>query len=115
MFINKFIGGPLDGEERGATPDTVVAQRIMDQATGAVYSRDPEQDTDTARAWVPDGEPAGQQRHVASEDRDGITLGELRRFVEIADREGWPHEARLRALAGFRGRLFKIELRHRKG
>ena len=112
MFLNRFIGGPLDGEVRGGAPDTMTAERLVDRMTGAVYARAPDLDTDDAWAWVPDPDPPGQQRHVRSDDRRGITLGELRRFVAVADREGWPDDVRPKALAGFRARLLRIELGH---
>ena len=114
MFQERYIGGPLDGTLRYVELATLDAERSVDRASGASYIRAPHLDTPEVRAWVVDEDPAGQQRHIVAEDPKGLTLGEIRGFIALADREGWPDSHRPKALAGFRAKLLKLELRHRR-
>lgn len=113
MFRDRFIGGPLDGEERDAAAETVGTDRVRDRDTGVEYDRAPGYDTEDTRAWVADEQPHGEQQPVTAEAKRGLTLAELRTFVAQADREGWPDHARPRALAGWRMRLHHLELSER--
>lgn len=45
--------------------------------------------------------------------KDGITLDELARFVARAQREEFPGDTRIRTVAKFGGKMFKVSIDHR--
>lgn len=113
MFIDRFIGGPLDGHTAEVTVKTVEGDPVRHRDTGIEYVRAPHLDTEDTRAWTVDDAPAGQQGDVYLESKTGATLADLRAFVAQADREGWPDDTMPRAIAGWRMRLHKLELSER--
>lgn len=119
MFADRFHGGPADGEEVPSGGDSLDSDRLVHKASGAVYRRAPELDTDAARAWRVDAEasaPSGAGAGVAGERmmlerREGMTLGQLAEFVDAALARGWSEDAEVRGRGRFGGRLFRVEVR----
>lgn len=112
MFLDRFYGGPLDGEIRDATTATLDGETVAHGDTGQVYRRAPELDSPMERAWRIE-EPPPLMEPVRVEAPGGITLGELRAFVEDATRRGWPDEVAPRTVSGWRLRMTKIEVSER--
>jgi hypothetical protein len=113
MFTDRFHGGPLDGETRGATATTMATTRVTDEHTGAVYVRDLQRDTEDTRSWTHQEVDPHTPQAVLYQAKDGLTIGELRAFVATADTQGWPDDYRLRAVASWRLRLTELELSRR--
>ena len=110
MFKDKFLDGPLEGEEWDVSEDTIEGNPIRHRATGIEYVRTPESDTAEFRAWRMDRIPdPGQMRPFSHRDKHGITLGDLRDFAMVALQDGWPEDTRVRSVSNWRLRLQKIE------
>ncbi|GAA4915850.1 hypothetical protein [Nesterenkonia rhizosphaerae] len=119
MFADRFYGGPHDGEVMESSADTASEDRIKVKATGTFYVRAPELDTPAERAWkldtepdeTPSGEPARPGVGFHYENPAGITLDDLKRFVAVAEDNGWPPGTQVRVVAKFNGKLRRVEVR----
>lgn len=123
MFKDKFVGGPLDGEIRDVSAETLEGANVTDQ-TGMVYERAPRLDSAEHRVWLlttdqpqdmpqeaPADAPAGGPLQVIMENRHGLTLGELARFVDGARRNGWSDDDQVNAVSGWTLKLRKLTMR----
>ncbi|GAB3191793.1 hypothetical protein [Nesterenkonia suensis] len=131
MFKDKFIGGPLDGEVRDVAQETLGGANVRDRETQVEYTRAPHLDTEEVRAWiVADSEPEpvqqqtpapsraaappvteGDPLQVIVENKRGLTLGELARFVDAARANGWQDHQQVEGVSGWSLRLRKLSMR----
>lgn len=117
MFEDKFIGGPLDGVARPVDGQTLEGEPVQDNQTGTRYERAPHLDTATYRAWVPatteviskpNPEAVSPNFQVVTKNKQGITLADLRRFLDEAESKGHPAEKRVKVWAKFNGHMREI-------
>lgn len=111
MFEDKFVGGPLDGERRPSTGDTIDGEPMVHDASGARYERDDNASTTEVSVWryVTAQEAFVQKAAAAldvrSKNPDGITLAELEDFVTRARAAGYRDESKLKVWVKVRGHV----------
>jgi hypothetical protein len=110
-----YYGGSRDGQRWPI--DTHVAElagRIVD-ATGGVYSRHPDFDTATDRAWfsLPSDKPtAASGVHIEPQQgRKHLTLADLRNLVVTAERMGHAPGATVYGTVAWRGQLLRVGIK----
>lgn len=116
MFTDRFHGGPADGETTPTDEDTLDADKLVHKASGTVYVRDTSRDTATERGWTfaPEmgsrGTP-GITETMMFHRKDGLTLGQLREFIDAAKARGVSDDTPVSGLIRMNGRLKRVEIR----
>lgn len=111
MFEDKFIGGPLDGERRPSTGDTIDGDPIIHDASGARYERDDKASSSEVSVWrYVTAEEVFTQKAVSAlqvrvRNPDGVTLAELEDFVQRARAAGYRDESKLKVWVKMRGHV----------
>lgn len=108
-FVDKFYGGPLDGQEQLATEgvEDFPVTPVLDPESLAQYERSPSLDTEVVRAWVPTRKPLEgmQQLGIHAARGEHLTLDQLASLVDGARGLGLPGTAPVKALLSFSGKI----------
>lgn len=106
VFVDKFYGGPLDGQEQAA--DKGGTEPRFNAETDSRYKRWPELDSEGVRSWIYtiDYERPNAATTLGVSAREQVlTFGELASLVDGARQVQMPADAPVKALLSWSGKL----------
>jgi hypothetical protein len=113
-----YYGGSRDGQRWELDAGLHEQSRISD-ALGGIYSRQPDFDTETDRAWffLPSAAPtAANGVHIEPQQgKKHLTLADLRNLVITAERMGHAADATVYGTVAWRGQLLRAGIKAEGG